>query len=207
MLRTKKKLTGGRGTTGRRYHLTSNINNSYKLPSIQHYAKLGQVITFWQQANNKIYAQIKNQMGWQYLLPAVRGQSVGQFINQKSPTAGSYWPVRWLKHKQVVSNIVLPGRDKPTLICAPGTFARLSKTGKQPVLQLPNKQCIVIPSTSLAQLGANAGHNNRHTKWGGAGPKRRAGYHPHTRMKAKNPHKRTSLRYRLKKYNYNPNGL
>ena len=124
------------------------------------------------------------------------------FINTTKMAPGSFILLNAAKPKQVVANIIPATARSPKYVRAPGTFARIVIYGARRYIQLNSTHLRQESPDTIVQIGVNAAHNHRHRNYGGAGYRRQAGYHPRTRMCAKNPTNRTSLRYRLKTYNY-----
>lgn len=159
------------------------------------------VLAFVHTPTNKIFARVQTCLGWQLLIPAVRNMTTRQVINTPARRTGTFVPLNTVDSRQVVSNIILPCRQHPTLLRAPGTYARVNWQGPTVYLQLPRQRRLQISPHALVQLGANAAHAHWHCVVGKAGRLRTIGKTPHVRMAAKNPVNRMSTRQRLKRFN------
>lgn len=89
----------------------------------------------------------------------MRGVQTRQVINTRARAVGSFSLVSELPHKQIISNFLRQHDQKPTRLCAPGTFARLVRVGTTTYAQLPRQRRLALPLNALVQLGANAAHD------------------------------------------------
>lgn len=75
----------------------------------------------------------------------MRGLKTRMRINTKPAGLGSFVPVHRVPNLTVVSNVILHFAQPPTLLKAPGTFARLSCKNNIFTLLFKNKRTLLLP--------------------------------------------------------------
>lgn len=202
---TVHKSTRAINNQGKKVLRKGSYKKYYKIAALpRFFSPVTRGLCLFAAYNRKTYKSrwiCKSPTGQFYVIPAVTGISHPAKLSVNITQQGCILPIQRVLPSELISNIIDNKTGKPKFVTAPGTGAKFYLTPLRThyKLVLPSKRTILIPHTTLVQVGRNKNTFIRQTSYGSAGMAKRCGNRQHVRQKAMNAHAQHKSRLTKKK--------